>query len=76
MLLSDRSMRAVLYLPLLLVFLLRDAGSTVYRYFAYPQNRALRRRLAQSDQMRMAPRHRPLGAEERDTAVRGTALDG
>jgi hypothetical protein len=45
MLLSDRSMRAVLYLPLLLVFLLRDAGATVYRYFAYPQNRALRRRL-------------------------------
>jgi hypothetical protein len=63
-------MRAVLYLPLLLVFLLRDAGPTVYRFFAYPQNRALRRRLAQSAQSQTVLLRRPLEGSSNTAARR------
>jgi hypothetical protein len=45
MLLSDFSMRAVLYLPLLLVAIGQEIGQAVYWYFRYPQNRRLRKRL-------------------------------
>jgi hypothetical protein len=69
-LLSDRPMRAVLYLPLLLLFVLREVWSAVYWHVAYPQNRALRRRLAQSAQSQTVLLRRPLEGSSNTAARR------